>query len=195
MKAHAWEYGFVMSYPKGTIGLVCYDFEPWHFRYVGRELAAQIVNSGLTPREYLWANFTTTVVPAVTPRATRPAGAGHAAAVRGRRQRWRQDPRRRCCRPPRRQRPGADHRADVAAEPTRPRRRPRGPRHPSPRRRRPRPQRRPPRCGCRQSSRAAIAIALSGVLGLRSMVLPPWAVRGRTVGLETLPEAVPSMRL
>jgi zinc D-Ala-D-Ala carboxypeptidase len=68
MKAHAWEYGFVMSYPKGKLDVVCYDFEPWHFRYVGRELAASIHGSGLTPREYLWANFTTTVVPAQTPK-------------------------------------------------------------------------------------------------------------------------------
>ena len=68
MKAHAWEYGFVMSYPRGKLDVTCYDFEPWHFRYVGRELAANIHGSGLTPREYLWANFTTTVVPARTPR-------------------------------------------------------------------------------------------------------------------------------
>ena len=49
MKAHAWEYGFVMSYPKGTMAAVCYDYEPWHFRYVGRDLAALIHASGLTP--------------------------------------------------------------------------------------------------------------------------------------------------
>ncbi|HET7181698.1 MAG TPA: D-alanyl-D-alanine carboxypeptidase family protein [Candidatus Limnocylindrales bacterium] len=66
MAAHAWEYGWVMSYPKGKIKLTCYSYEPWHFRYVGRELAAAIHESGLTPREYLWANFTTTVVPPPT---------------------------------------------------------------------------------------------------------------------------------
>ena len=38
---HAWEYGFLMSYPKGKMALTCYDYEPWHFRYVGRELAAR----------------------------------------------------------------------------------------------------------------------------------------------------------
>ena len=79
MKAHAWEYGFVMSYPRGKIGVVCYDFEPWHFRYVGRELAANIHGSGLTPREYLWANFTTTVVPAVTPKPPKPPKPGRTA--------------------------------------------------------------------------------------------------------------------
>jgi D-alanyl-D-alanine carboxypeptidase len=68
MKAHAWEYGFVLSYPKGTIATTCYDYEPWHFRYVGRDLATLIRASGLTQREYLWAHFTTTIVPkAATP--------------------------------------------------------------------------------------------------------------------------------
>lgn len=66
MKAHAWEYGFLMSYPKGGLATVCYDYEPWHFRYVGRSLAALIHDSGLTVREYLWAHFTTTVVPPPT---------------------------------------------------------------------------------------------------------------------------------
>jgi D-alanyl-D-alanine carboxypeptidase len=68
MKAHGWEYGFVMSYPKGKIALVCYSFEPWHWRYVGREMAAKIHASGLTPREYLWAHYTTTVVPPPPPK-------------------------------------------------------------------------------------------------------------------------------
>lgn len=78
MKAHAWEYGWVMSYPRNKIRLVCYDYEPWHYRYVGRDLAALIHGSGQTPREYLWANFTTTIVPAVTPRP--PASARPTAA-------------------------------------------------------------------------------------------------------------------
>jgi D-alanyl-D-alanine carboxypeptidase len=43
-----------MSYPKGKASVSCYDYEPWHYRYVGRNLAAEIVASGLTPREFLW---------------------------------------------------------------------------------------------------------------------------------------------
>jgi zinc D-Ala-D-Ala carboxypeptidase len=74
MKAHAWEYGFVMSYPRDRIAVTCYAFEPWHFRYVGRDLAAAIRASGLTQREYLWANFTTTVVPPPTPKPPHTAG-------------------------------------------------------------------------------------------------------------------------
>ena len=36
LKANAWKYGFVMSYPKGMTSLTCYTYEPWHYRYVGR---------------------------------------------------------------------------------------------------------------------------------------------------------------
>ena len=73
MKKHAWEYGFIRSYPPNEQAVTCYANEPWHYRYVGRDLASAIHASGLTIREYLWANFTTTVVPAVTP------GPGHSA--------------------------------------------------------------------------------------------------------------------
>ncbi len=63
MAANAWRYGFVMSYPKGELDVACYEYEPWHFRYLGRELAMRVHDSGLTIREYLWANYTTAVVP------------------------------------------------------------------------------------------------------------------------------------
>ena len=64
MKANAWEYGFIQSYPKGKRSKTCYDYESWHFRYVGRDEAAAIHASGVTLREYLWSHFTTTSVPA-----------------------------------------------------------------------------------------------------------------------------------
>lgn len=63
MAANSWKYGFVLSYPKGKRKITCYDYESWHFRYVGRDLAAEMNASGLTIREYLWSNFTTAVVP------------------------------------------------------------------------------------------------------------------------------------
>jgi D-alanyl-D-alanine carboxypeptidase len=53
---NAWRYGFVMSYPKGKEALTCYSYEPWHYRYMGRELAKAIKESGLTLREWLWLN-------------------------------------------------------------------------------------------------------------------------------------------
>ena len=34
--AHAWRFGFSLSYPEGQEELTGYDYEPWHFRYLGR---------------------------------------------------------------------------------------------------------------------------------------------------------------
>jgi D-alanyl-D-alanine carboxypeptidase len=57
MAANAWKYGWILSFPKGKIDVTCFSYEPWHFRYYGRELAKQIHDSGLTAREYLWQHF------------------------------------------------------------------------------------------------------------------------------------------
>jgi zinc D-Ala-D-Ala carboxypeptidase len=54
MQAHAWRYGFVQSYPKGESEVTCYGYEPWHYRYFGRDVATAIHESGMTVREYLW---------------------------------------------------------------------------------------------------------------------------------------------
>ncbi len=54
VKENAWRFGFVMSYPAGAEDESCYDYEPWHFRYVGRELAAQMHVANETPRAVLW---------------------------------------------------------------------------------------------------------------------------------------------
>lgn len=51
---HAHEYGFVISYPDGATAVTCYEFEPWHLRYVGRENAAAVVDSGVPLREWLF---------------------------------------------------------------------------------------------------------------------------------------------
>jgi D-alanyl-D-alanine carboxypeptidase len=58
MAKNAWKFGWLMSYPKGKDAEACYHYEPWHYRYVGRDMAARIHESGLTIREYLWANYT-----------------------------------------------------------------------------------------------------------------------------------------
>jgi D-alanyl-D-alanine carboxypeptidase len=57
MQANAWRYGFVMTYPKGQSADHCYDYEPWHYRYVGRDLAAALRGSGMTLREAIWAAY------------------------------------------------------------------------------------------------------------------------------------------
>jgi D-alanyl-D-alanine carboxypeptidase len=69
LRANAWKYGFVMSYPKGKTSLTCYTYEPWHYRYVGRARAAKIRASGLTLRQYLWREQNT---PSPTPIPTPP---------------------------------------------------------------------------------------------------------------------------
>jgi zinc D-Ala-D-Ala carboxypeptidase len=51
---HAWEYGFVMSYPPGKQAMTCYIYESWHYRYVGRDVARAVRESGITLREWLW---------------------------------------------------------------------------------------------------------------------------------------------
>jgi zinc D-Ala-D-Ala carboxypeptidase len=53
MAEHAWQYGFVMSYPADGIDDTCYGYEPWHYRWIGREAAAEHRASGLTLRRFL----------------------------------------------------------------------------------------------------------------------------------------------
>lgn len=52
LAAHAAEFGFVMSYPKGRTAVTCYAYEPWHYRYVGTALAEELLASGLSLREF-----------------------------------------------------------------------------------------------------------------------------------------------
>lgn len=46
LAAHAHEYGFVIRYPQGNEAITGYLYEPWHIRYVGKELAAEIHKKG-----------------------------------------------------------------------------------------------------------------------------------------------------
>jgi D-alanyl-D-alanine carboxypeptidase len=59
LRRNGWKHGFVLSYPEGKRRQSCYGYEPWHWRYVGRELAAAIQASGTVPRRYLWESFET----------------------------------------------------------------------------------------------------------------------------------------
>ena len=53
LMAHCWEYGFILRYPNGKTDVTGIIYEPWHYRYVGRELAKEITDLGLTLEEYL----------------------------------------------------------------------------------------------------------------------------------------------
>ena len=50
---NAWKYGFILRYPEGKEGITGIDYEPWHYRYVGKEAAVEIHSRGITLEEYL----------------------------------------------------------------------------------------------------------------------------------------------
>ncbi|PKM52233.1 MAG: hypothetical protein CVV02_02385 [Firmicutes bacterium HGW-Firmicutes-7] len=50
--SHAHEYGFIIRYPKDKTSITGYNYEPWHVRYVGKELAAYLYNNKLTLDEF-----------------------------------------------------------------------------------------------------------------------------------------------
>lgn len=61
LAAHAVDYGFILRYPAEKTGITKYQYEPWHFRYVGKELASALKQVNLTLDEaypYLQATLT-----------------------------------------------------------------------------------------------------------------------------------------
>lgn len=52
---HCWEYGFILRYPENKIDVTGIIYEPWHYRYVGKELAIELRDTNLTLEEYLSA--------------------------------------------------------------------------------------------------------------------------------------------
>lgn len=50
---NSWRYGFILRYPNGKTAITGIVHEPWHFRYVGEELAKELYDLGLTLEEYL----------------------------------------------------------------------------------------------------------------------------------------------
>ena len=52
---HCWEYGFILRYPSDKSEITGIGYEPWHYRYVGRETALAMRDSGQCLEEYLEA--------------------------------------------------------------------------------------------------------------------------------------------
>ncbi len=50
---NSWRYGFILRYPEDKTDLTGISFEPWHFRYVGPDAAAEITESGVCLEEYI----------------------------------------------------------------------------------------------------------------------------------------------
>lgn len=52
LKQNAYKYGFILRYPKGKENITGYQYESWHYRYLGKNLAKKVNQSGLTFDEY-----------------------------------------------------------------------------------------------------------------------------------------------
>lgn len=50
---HCHEYGFILRYPTDKSSITGIGYEPWHYRYVGREFASDIALSGLCLEEWI----------------------------------------------------------------------------------------------------------------------------------------------
>lgn len=50
--ANAYKYGFILRFPKGKEKITGFNFEPWHFRYVGKKLSEELFASDITLEEY-----------------------------------------------------------------------------------------------------------------------------------------------
>ena len=53
LSAHAHEYGFILRYPENKTEITGVMYEPWHWRFVGKEAAAEMQKSGQCLEEYL----------------------------------------------------------------------------------------------------------------------------------------------
>ncbi len=53
LKANSYKYGFIERYPKGKEFITGYGYEPWHYRYLGVDLATKVYTENVTYEEYL----------------------------------------------------------------------------------------------------------------------------------------------
>ena len=52
MQENAYKYGFILRFPKDKVNITGYQYESWHYRYVGKELAKLLYTNNLTLEEY-----------------------------------------------------------------------------------------------------------------------------------------------
>lgn len=53
LQENAWKFGFILRFPENKTDITTIQFEPWHYRYVGRYHAKKIQDSGLCLEEYI----------------------------------------------------------------------------------------------------------------------------------------------
>ena len=49
---NSYKFGFILRYPKDKQNITGYNYESWHYRYLGKDLAKKVYDSGLTFDEY-----------------------------------------------------------------------------------------------------------------------------------------------
>jgi D-alanyl-D-alanine carboxypeptidase len=52
---NAHKYGFIVRYQRGYKAITGFQYEPWHFRYVGVELATEMHTKGIMTLEEFWS--------------------------------------------------------------------------------------------------------------------------------------------
>ena len=60
---HAHEYGFTLSFPREAFELTGFYYEPWHYRYVGTEMAGFLQEVGMSLTEYQLLNSPPPCIP------------------------------------------------------------------------------------------------------------------------------------
>lgn len=53
MTNNSYKYGFILRYPKGKEYITGFKYEPWHYRYVGKDIAKYIYEHNITLEEYI----------------------------------------------------------------------------------------------------------------------------------------------
>lgn len=53
LQDNCWKYGFILRYPREKEEITGVSYEAWHFRYVGKEAAKEIMEQGITLEEYV----------------------------------------------------------------------------------------------------------------------------------------------
>lgn len=51
LAANSWQYGYIVRYPNGYDSVTGYQYEPWHFRYVGTRVATAMHNLNIPTLE------------------------------------------------------------------------------------------------------------------------------------------------
>lgn len=57
IKENAYQYGFIIRYPEGKETITGYSYEPWHLRYVGKDVATEIYLNEWTLEEYFGFDY------------------------------------------------------------------------------------------------------------------------------------------